>query len=396
MEASLQSQLDVLLDEDLASVRDREQKAFDHLMDEFQRKVVLFGAGNLGQTALACLRSVGIEPLAFSDNNSELWGRSVQDLEVLSPADASYKFGSSAAFFVTIWSLGHRFGATRQQLNALGCRNIFSASALRWKFADRLLPFFCQDLPHKMYEERAEVGEAGELWYDERSRAEYLAQVRWRAYGDYDGLGIPDSEESYFPDSIFSLVPDEEFVDCGAYDGDTLRSLIQRRRDFRHISAFEPDPHNHGKLERYLATLDLCLCRRISLHNLAVGAFRTQVRFNATGTEGAAVTSHGEITVECYPLDEILHETTPTYLKMDIEGAEHDAIAGAQSTIRKHHPVMAVCVYHKQNDLWRLPLAIRSLFPDYRFFLRTYEVDGWQTVCYAVPEGRVSCDVGRE
>ena len=388
MEPSLQSQLDVLLDEDLASVRDREQNTFDRIVDEAQKKIVLFGAGNLGQTALACLRTVGIEPLAFSDNNPALWGRAVDGLTVLSPSDVSSKYGSSAAFFVMIWSLGHRFGATKEQLNALGCRNVFSAAALRWKFADRLLPFFCQDFPHKMYQERTEVREAGELWCDEKSRSEYLAQIRWRAYGDYDGLGVPDAEESYFPGSIFSLVPDEDFVDCGAYDGDTLRSLIQRRRDFRHITAFEPDPTNYGKLGRFVATLDSDVCRKISLHNLAVGASRTQVRFNATGTEGAAVASHGEITVECYPLDEILHERRPTYLKMDIEGAERDAIDGAQSTIRTHHPAMAVCVYHKQNDLWRLPLAIRSLYSDYRFFLRTHEVDGWQTVCYAVPPER--------
>ena len=388
MEASLQSQLDVLLDEDLASVRDREQNSFDRILDETQKKVVLFGAGNLGQAALACLRSVGIEPLAFSDNNPALWGRAVNGLPVLSPSDVSSKFGSSAAFFVMIWSLGHRFGATKEQLNALGCGSVFSAAALRWRFADALLPFFCQDLPHKIYEEGTEVREAADLWCDEKSRSEYLAQVRWRAYGDYDGLGIPDSEEQYFPDNIFRLMPDEDFVDCGAYDGDTLRRLIHRRRDFRHIAAFEPDPINYGKLSQYVAGLDSHVCQKISLHNLAVGAARTHVSFNATGTDGAAIASHGESMVECCPLDETLHESKPTYLKMDIEGAEQDAIVGAQSTIRNHRPVMAVCVYHRQNDLWRLPLAIRSLYPDYRFFLRTHEVDGRETVCYAVPKER--------
>jgi FkbM family methyltransferase len=240
-----------------------------------------------------------------------------------------------------------------------------------------------------VYEEASALKRAAVLWADDRSLFEYVGQVKWRALGDYAALAPPDSEESYFPSSIFSLSPDEDFVDCGAYDGDTLRALIDRQQDrFRHFSAFEPDPANYAKLQQFVTTLPPTLRSKISLHSLAVGATRSRLTFNATGTEGAAIDDRGGITVQCALLDDVMSNRPPTYLKMDIEGSERNAIVGARSTIQQYQPVMAVCVYHKQNDLWQLPLFIHSLQPDYRFFLRTHDVDGWQTVCYAVPKAR--------
>jgi FkbM family methyltransferase len=389
IEAPIQSQLDVLLDEDLASVRDREQNAFDRIVEDAQKKVVLFGAGNLGQTALACLRSVGIEPLAFSDNNPALWGRAVNGLTVLSPSDVSKRFGDSAIFFVTIWSEGHSFVAIREQLAELGVQNVLPVAPVFWKFSNNLLPNLCQDLPHKVYEDAEEVKRAAELWADGSSLSEYVRQVKWRALGDYGALGTRDTEESYFPESIFSLSRNELFVDCGAYDGDTLRAFIRRQgSNFTHVEAFEPDPANYAKLTQCVSTLDRSLQTKITLHNLAVGASRTHARFGRSGTDGAAVTGNGEVLVEAVPLDEMFDGRHPTFLKMDIEGAEHEALAGARLTIETHYPVLAVCVYHKPDDLWRLPLFMHSLYPDYRFFLRAHEADGWQTVCYAVPAER--------
>jgi FkbM family methyltransferase len=383
---ALQCELDTLLDEDLASVRDREQNAFDRLIAPFQNRLVLFGAGNLGQTALRCLHSAGIEPLAFSDNKAALWGSSVSGVTVLSPEDAAERFGDSAAFFVTIWSHGHTFCGTRDQLGSLGCRNVFPAATLRWKFAHMLLPFFCQDLPSKVYEQASEVKKAAVLWADERSLEQYKSQVRWRALGEHSGFGRRDKAEQYFPEEIFSLLPEEEFVDCGAYVGDTLRILIARQQNkVMRAIAIEPDPVNYAELARFTSGLDV---KGITIHNVALGRSRTRVQFNSRGTPASSVASNGEISVDCVPLDELLHDSRPTYLKMDIEGSEEDAILGACRTIQRDSPVLAVCMYHKQKDLWSLPLLIREVRPDYRFFLLAHAEEGWETVCYAVPKER--------
>jgi FkbM family methyltransferase len=382
-------QIDELLAEDLASVYLRERSAFDKLLAEKDNRVILFGAGTLGRKALRCLRSVGVEPLAFADNNQARWGERIDGVSVLSPAEAAEKFGRSALFVVAIWSLGHSFRQTREQLSRLGCSRVVSTSELRWKFAAQLLPDFCQDLPHKVYEHADAVREAAALWADDYSRQEYLNHLKWRALGDMGALPPPDAEESYFLDSIYNVLPGEVFVDCGAYDGDTAKQVLQRTREIAGFFAIEADPASFRALQNWRRTLEPGIAERIIPCNVAVGASRGQIRFNATGGEGACVAEDGDVIVDCIPIDELVGEKKPTFIKMDIEGFELEALEGARSVIQKHQPILSICVYHRQDDLWRIPLYIHSLVQDYHLFLRPHDVDGWQLVCYAVPPSRL-------
>ena len=382
-------QLDQLLNEPLASVREREQSAFDQLLSGCQNRVVLFGAGNLGGRVLQCLRGIGVEPLAFADNSESKWGSQVDGVPVLSPADAAARCGSSALFLVTIWSLGHFYPESRAMLQRLGCDRVTSTASLRWKFADQLLPDFCQDLPHKLYEQEAEVRRAASIWADQSSLREYMNHLRWRALGDQDALEPPVSEESYFLDSLYRLNDREVFLDCGAYIGDTAEQVIRRDPNFAKIVAVEADPANFERLTRWVGTLEAQIASRIEALNIAVGARRCKLHFQASGDEGARLATNGNVVVECVPIDDLTREDKPTFIKMDIEGAELDALEGASRSIQAYRPILSICVYHKQNDLWRIPLFIRSLVDDYSLFLRAHDVDGWQLVCYAVPANRL-------
>jgi hypothetical protein len=80
---------------------------------------------------------------------------------------------------------------------------------------------------------------------------------------------------------------------------------------------------------------------------------------------------------------------------MDIEGSEMDALLGAANLMRQHKPLAAICSYHRLEDLWQIPLRIREYMPEARLFLRLYNVDGWDLVCYAVPPDR-TVDFSRE
>ncbi len=98
-----------------------------------------------------------------------------------------------AAFVVTIWGANspHRFAHSREQLHALGCDVVSSFPPLFWKYPDALLPYYLQDLPSKVLDARADVSRAFDLWEDDASRAEYVAQVRFRLMADFDGLAHP-------------------------------------------------------------------------------------------------------------------------------------------------------------------------------------------------------------
>jgi FkbM family methyltransferase len=386
---SLEDQLEDLLSESLVSAKQRECAAFDELTAPFHR-LVLFGAGNMGRKALRALRMHGVEPLAFTDNADAFWGQEIDGLKVLSPADAAYKFGRSAAFVVTVFSPGGYFLPIRRQLCEYRCVKVVSISPLCWKYPEELLPHMMLDLPHKYLGQKEAIIKTFSLLEDEASRSEYVTQMRWRLLQDYDAMPPAADEEQYFPDDLFELARNEVFVDCGAYDGDTIKAFLRRRLDFERIMAFEPDPTNFTCLTNYLSKLPAVIQQKISAFNLAVGTSKGSVRFDAGQTVASKVSRQGDFEVKCDSLDAILLESDPTYVKMDIEGSELDALSGADELLSRNRAAWAVCVYHKPADLWQIPLYIASKTRDYSFFLRKYNSESWDTVCYAVPKSRAA------
>jgi FkbM family methyltransferase len=394
IETSARNELEALLAESVAAAVAREAGTFAQLAP-FGNRIVLFGAGGLGRRVLAGLRGNGIEPLAFSDNNSKLWGTAVDGLAVLSPQDAVRAFGDGAAFVVTVWgALGKdRMRDRIAQLRALGCANVLTFLPLGWKLPDGLLPHYGADLPHRVLAAAGRVRAGFELWADDASRNEYVAQLRWRLLGDFDGLGVPAGHPIYFPRDLCSLRADEVFVDCGAFDGDTARLFAHEAGGrFGKIVAFEPDPVSFEKLRHTLRTLPGAHGDNVVAHPYATAAKSERLRFIASGTAMSAL-GEGDLEVEATTLDEMLADCKPTYVKMDIEGSEPDALAGAAGIIAEHAPVLAISCYHRQDHLWEIPLQIHALNPKYRFYLRPHDIEMWDLICYAIPHGR-SATVG--
>jgi FkbM family methyltransferase len=388
----LADRLKEMLEEKVEDALERSQTAFDRLSSPFQNSIILFGAGRLGKKALDGLMQLGIKPLAFADNNPELWNQSIDNIPVLSPQVAVDKFGKTAVFVISIWQAGssHRFSQTRQQLLELGCEKVISVAYLFWKYPNFFLPHYCLDLPSKVLEEVEQVKQAFQLWADEESANEYLAQLRWRLYLDFDGLPYPVQHEQYFPQDLLTELTDEVFIDCGAYDGDTIAALIaQEKHSFKQVVALEPDPANITKLEHYKSSLSADRQQQISILPLAASNTNGLVRFAATGNAASVISEVGGIEVKCIKLDDILNNLSPTFIKMDIEGAEINALMGSVNTISQEKPVLAICSYHQQDHLWKIPLLISSISSGYRFFLRAHGQECYDCVCYAIPEHRL-------
>ena len=392
-DAALKNELEALLAESRDAAIQRESSAFDRVAGPFAKSLVLFGAGGLGRKTLKGLRQAGIEPLAFADNNSKQWHQKIDGLEILPPEEAVQRYGKSATFVVTIWRAGgtHRFDKTQAQLQQLGCACVVPTMVLFWKFAETFLDYYCVGLPHKILEERDAIRQAFSWFADAASRREYVSQIRWRLQADFAGLGSPDQHEHYFPDDIFSLNRHEVFADCGAFDGDSIEAFVRRQGgSFNQIVALEPDPVNFEKMTNRVARYSDEVRRKIRLEQLGAADFRGTLRFDADGSLSSAANPNGALQINCVKLDDLLGGVSPTYLKMDIEGAEPDALRGAVQTITQAAPVLAISAYHKPNHLWRIPELIKSLRADYQLYLRPHNEECWDTVCYAVPAGRVN------
>lgn len=385
------SLVESLLLEKVEEARYREAHAFDELAAPLTQSIVLFGAGGLGRRALAGLRYQGIQPVAFSDNNPKLWSTQIDGLQVLSPAQAALRFGKTAVFVITIWGAlaQDRMSDRERQLRSLGCDKVVPFGFLFWKYPEYVLPHYGADVPHKVLEQRSRVVQAFDLWADENSRREYFAQLRWRLFLDFEGLPAAERETIYFPRDLFGLHPDEVFVDCGAFNGDTIRLFLKRSSSsFQKIVALEPDPVNFARLRQSVESLPTEVRKRIDLHCAAVGAVKGRVQFSAEGGPSSFVGS-GDLQVEAVRLDDLLNGTPASFIKMDIEGAELDALMGASAVIRRSEPLLAISCYHRQDHLWKIPLLIHTLNPNYRLFLRAHDVEMWDLVCYGIPRSRL-------
>jgi len=388
------AELRALLAEPEAAARTRRARAWadavrTHLGAPAGHPLVLFGAGRLGRKMARALRAVGETAVAFADNDRRRWGETIEGLPVLSPGEAARCFGATHPVVVSIWSPGHRFVETQAQLGRLGCACVVPFQLLVWRHPDALLPHFFFDLPERILAHRDELARSFRLLADERSRSELIAQLRWRLTLDAAGLPEPAGVEAYWDRSILTGHDEELFVDCGAFDGDTVRAFLRARGScFAGVVAYEPDPATHRRLESTVAALPADVRRRVVVRHAAVAGEPGVVRFDADGAMHSSISPVGAIEVPAVTLDAELAGRRPTFVKMDIEGAELDALRGAARVVRESRPVLAICVDHRPDDLWAIPALIAELAPDYVHAFRSHGTEGFDTVWYAVPPER--------
>jgi FkbM family methyltransferase len=350
--------------------------------------VVIFGCGHLGRLTLEGATGAGLDVLAFADNNESNWGQKIAGIEVVSPPEAVRRYNSDASFVVAIYN----GTPPKKQLAELGCRRIVPYPRFFWQFSRYMPSEDRLELPHRVVANPDAIRAGYTLLGDGRSRREFAAQIQWRCSLDYGCLPKPDPpNEMYFGADLVPLSAQEVLVDCGAFDGDSIRTFLDRTgQSFRHIYALEPDAKNRAALDKYLATLPAAVGQRVEVLPFGLSDCTEVVSFDGSGTVGSrVVVNGGSEHIQCRRLDDILNGPPPTFIKMDIEGAEPKAILGAAATIRGSRPVLAICAYHKCEHLWTLPLLIRQTLPDYTIFLRRYAEECWETVYYAIPPERL-------
>ena len=340
---------------------------------QFPSPPVVFGAGNLGRRVARA-----VQPVSFADNNPALWGRLVDGIPVASPADAIARYPGST-FIVAIWhpSRTESMAGRIAELGSRGAAHVIPFTALFNDYGDALLPHFLWQRPGYYARHQEEIASARAL-LDAPGQQEFDRQMRLRL-GDHSAQ-IIDPGTQYFPDDLFRLSDHEVFIDCGAYDGDTIDEFRRATADrFDRIVAFEPDPDNFAALRSAINGDP-----RISIQPYATAARRETLRFSLAST-GSHVADDGECVIEAVALDDSLDGVSPTYIKFDIEGSEPDALEGARNTIARCRPRLAVCVYHAPDHLWTLPLQLSRMLPGSHLTLRTYNADGLDCVCYCLP-----------
>lgn len=383
-----QAEIDRWLDGHVEPLAANESTGFTEWRRELSGPLFVYGAGGLGQKLVAGLRSEGVAIEGFCDSNPAVWGKEVLGLSVMSPEVAVAAAGDSGGFIISTWSLGKesRNAEMRHTLERLGVKHVTFFTGPFWEYPRRFLPHYRVDLPSKLLAARRDILAAAGLLADADSRRQFFVQLQMLATTTFDEVSYVTRGDTYFPVDLVSPAMLRQFVDCGAYDGDTFRTLVAYAGDqLEQYWGFEPDPVNISRLRETVSKSTIGQEGRTKILAYAVGEVSGPLRFNATGDVGARAAPDGATEVECRRLDDELADANPTFIKMDIEGSELEAISGAARLLAEQQPACAVCVYHYQDHLWKVPLRLHAALPRHRMYLRAHQAT-FDVVCYAVPQ----------
>ncbi len=187
-------------------------------------------------------------------------------------------------------------------------------------------------------------------------------------------------EEQYFDLPYLNHDLEEIFIDAGCFDGLTVNNFLRwSKRQYKEIIAFEPDRKCFQKCENALKGVE-----HFTLVDKGLWSREQVLSFHETGASDSAVAVNGETSIHTVKLDDYIGGKRITFLKMDIEGAEREALTGAADTIQNCKPKLAISIYHKPQDIWELPSMILDIRPDYKFFIRHYSLRDAETVLYAI------------
>ncbi len=192
--------------------------------------------------------------------------------------------------------------------------------------------------------------------------------------------GFVNAQDRQYFESFLNLRKDgESFLDIGCYDGFTSLEFIKRCPNYNSIHVFEPEIDNMSVVKSRLNKYQ-------NIHFHPFGAFdRSETLSFVSNGSASMLSSDGSSTIEVRRIDDVI--TTPyTFLKMDIEGGEIAAVKGAADSISNFKPRLAISVYHKVDDLIKIPEQILNYYQDYRIYLRHYTEGVTETVMFFLPK----------
>ncbi len=330
--------------------------------------VCLYGTGNFYENYVQHIGNYDY----VCDGNQDKWGKRFNGRVCISPQQLSKM--KSVVVFVML-------GDYKEVVEQLRKQHIES-----YFFGDLHLNIYSERYMTQWFEENKEkMLNAIDFFEDDCSKQIYVNAICNRIAPKYAQKTFHEMEEDgqYFNTGILKIEDDECYVDVGAYDGDSIRAFLEASKGkFERVYGFELDPKNYSLMS---SDSNIVNDGRIQLFNMGVSSEDKEMEIVSVGY-GSHVTKGESQSVRLGALDTILYDKKVSLIKMDIEGAEMDALKGAHNIISNQHPKLAISVYHKLDDMWEIPQYIKELCPDYKIYLRHHTAVAWDTDCYAYIE----------
>lgn len=344
-------------------------------LKEAEKPIVMYGMGDGAEKIMKVMDNMGIKPKEFMASDEFVRGHSFLGYQVkkLSEIQAIYED------FIIVVCFGSNLPSVTSRLYEL---------SEKYELYAPDVPVVGEDIFDEVYakEHEAELKKVRKLLADEKSKEVFDSLINYKFSGDISLLKSCETplEEA---ESLLKIGKEETYVDLGAYNGDTVERFLRlTNKEFAEIYAVEPDYRNFSRMVRRNYALGRGIFYPV---NAAAWNENTQLMFRKSGgRNSSACNQYGrgaQVKVEGITVDKMLGEKKPTLIKIDVEGAEREALEGASEVISKYRPRLVLSVYHRTSDLFTLPLLVKEMNSGYKLYLRHHPyVPAWDTNLYCI------------
>ncbi len=267
----------------------------------------------------------------------------------------------------------------KTKLDELGFANFNYLSFYRYSGFELATPPFIVDFKDDYKQNKQQYADVYNLLADEKSKEVFTKVINFKISFDYNFMEgfINNFEEQYFDKQLIQNINNITFLDGGGYIGDTIPNIIKNFPDFKKIYVVEPN-----NLHINIAKKEFSHMENIEFINFGLG----NKKFKSISIQdNKNECNHNYQAQDIDTIDNLIKEQVD-FIKLDIEGAEQDAIDGAKNTIKKYNPILAICIYHKAEDWYKIPQKVLDINSDYDIFIRHYMEGIFETVMYFIPK----------
>ncbi len=332
--------------------------------------VVIYGTGNGADKIINEFDRRGIKICGVAASDDFVRGQIFRSFTVRKISDFEKEYGD----FIIITAFGTSLEDVMQRIFTLSQKHTVLAADV---------PVYGQNIwdMHFYEENREDIERAYDIFADRRSKDVYEKLINYKLSGSLSYLRPAYSDKDEVFKEILCLSDNESYLDLGAYRGDTIDELLHYTGGkYNHITALEPDRKTFAKLKAHVGEM-----KNIRLYRMGIWSDDTDLPFDASLGRGSGIRQGGSEMLAVTRIDTLYHSRKLTYLKMDVEGCERQAIIGGVNTLRRDKPKLNIAVYHRSEDIFSIPLLISSIVPGYRLYLRQHPyIPAWDLNLYGV------------
>lgn len=334
-----------------------------------KRPIVLYGTGNGADKILDELEKLGVSVYGITASDGFVRNRSFRGFTVKALSEIETEVAEPVIVIA--------FGSQRTDV----IENILSLSE-RHTVLCADVPVYGKNIFNRAFydEHKDEFQMAYNILSDELSRHTFESIVNFKLSGELEYLTKCFSGKDEAFRGILRLGNDESYLDLGAYRGDTIEEFLRYTKgSYSHITALEPDKKTYKKLKAYAGEMD-----NVQLFNMGIWSEDDNLAFNSSLGRGSSIDNSGAQALAVTKIDTLCKKRSLTYLKADVEGAEEQALIGGVCTLKRDKPKLNIALYHRSEDIFKLPLLISSIRSDYKFFIRQHpHIPSWDLNLYA-------------